>query len=797
MGDLGPLGPQAAEEVSTIVAGDKSSTEPGKAKGRKSKKRDADGGRKKPRFDYPRTGKGPIHRWLPSWRVVLGTVVTLIAVGIGLFIAAYVTTDIPEPGDFAQAEGSNVYFADDETQMGSFAEYNREIVEMSTLPEHIGHAVVASEDRRFYENVGVDPIAIGRALWNNVRGNPTQGGSTLTQQYVERYYLGTTTNIPGKVREAILALKIDREQSKDEILGDYLNTIYFGRNAYGIETAAQNYFGKPAAELTLSESALLAGIIPAPSAWDPAENPERAEQRWARTLDFMVSDGWITQAEADEQTFPETVEYSRSDTYAGPTGYLLDMVRTELVDEAGLTAEQIDTLGLRVRTTIDADAQASAVDVVDSLPEDRPENNRVAIVSLDPADGSVVALYGGADFLTTSRNAATQDVAQAGSTFKPFTLVAALEDGYGLGTGYSSYTPMVIDGFEEPVNNYDLVNRGWIDLVTATQHSVNTVYAQLNVDVGPERAMEVAVDAGYPEDTPGLAPVPSNVLGPASPHPIDVARAYATFAAEGVRHETHIVDEVLDSDGNVVYSGGSPGRRVIEEDVMAEATYAMSQVINGGTGVRALDLGRPAAGKTGTSNDARSAWFAGYTPQLTTVVAMYQVGEDGGEETLTPFGEYDSITGSTYPTTMWRDFMAEVLADEPIEDFPERTYIQQAPPAQPVEPAPPPAPEPEPEPPAPEPEPEPTTEPEPEPTTEPDPEPEPTTEPDPEPTQPPDEPEPEPTQPADEEEADARPGGRPDGESGQQDSRASRSENRGDNRDGRNGAANRPGRGSG
>ncbi|HLS49864.1 MAG TPA: biosynthetic peptidoglycan transglycosylase, partial [Actinomycetaceae bacterium] len=277
------------------------------------------------RWDYPRAGKGPVHRWLPSWRVVLGTVVTVIALGLGLFVVAYLTTDIPEPDDFAQAETTTVYYADGETEMGSFATFDRSIVGLATLPEHVGHAVVASEDRRFYENVGVDPIGIARALWNNVRGNERQGGSTLTQQYVERYFVGETiTSYVGKAREAILAIKIDREQTKDEILGNYLNTIYFGRGAYGIEAAARNYFDKPAAELTLSESALLAGIIPAPSAWDPASNPERAEERWARTLRFMVEDGWITQEEADSQSFPETIDPVRDDRYGGPGGYLLE-----------------------------------------------------------------------------------------------------------------------------------------------------------------------------------------------------------------------------------------------------------------------------------------------------------------------------------------------------------------------------------------------------------------------------------------------------------------------------------------
>ena len=200
-------------------------------------------------------------RWLPSWRVVLGTVAVIAAVGAGLFFAAYQSIAVPEPDDFSQAETTNVYYADGETLMGSYAEYDRTSVDFATLPLHVGHAVVASEDRTFFENEGIDLRGIARALWNNLRGLPTQGGSTITQQYVERYYVGTTTSYTGKFKEAILAIKIDNQQDKEEILGNYLNTIYFGRGSYGIEVAAQNYFGKPASELTVSESALLAGVI--------------------------------------------------------------------------------------------------------------------------------------------------------------------------------------------------------------------------------------------------------------------------------------------------------------------------------------------------------------------------------------------------------------------------------------------------------------------------------------------------------------------------------------------------------
>lgn len=620
---------------------------------------------------YPRRGKGPIRRWLPSWRVVLGSFLLLVAVGGGLLFAAYQSIAVPEPDDFAQAETTKVYFADGETLMGTFAEYNRESVDIETLPAHIGHAVIASEDRTFFDNRGIDLRGIARALWNNVRGLPTQGGSTITQQYVERYYTGTTTSYTGKFKEAILAVKIDSQQTKDEILGNYLNTIYFGRGAYGIEVAAQHYFGKPAAELSISEAALLAGIIPSPSNYDPAVSPETAEQRWNRVLDLMVEDGWLDQAERDAQTFPATIDFAPADTFAGPTGYLLDMVRTELAADAGIDEFEFSTAGLTVVTTIEKPRQDAAVAAVEKLPEDRPENNRVGLVSMDPNTGRIVALYGGPDFVTQSRNAVTQDRAQGGSTFKPFTLIAALEDGASLRDQYESYTPMEIPGYDFRVSNFDSANRGSIDLIRATQDSVNTVYAQLNVEYGPERTVEVATKLGIPEDTPGLIASPSNVLGPASPRAIDTVTAFGTIASGGVRHDPYIVDTVTDRDGNVRYKGMSEGERVVEAGVIANATHAMRAVVNGGTGEYASRIGRPAAGKTGSSNDYRSAWFAGFVPQLVTVVNMYQVGPDGEEESLTGFGGVRIIAGGTWPTRIWTDYMKVALQGVEVETFPQ------------------------------------------------------------------------------------------------------------------------------
>src|SRR5699024_5222773 len=313
----------------------------------------------------------------------------------------------------------------------------------------------ASEDQRFYSNVGVDPVGILRALWNNLTTDSRQGASTLTMQYVERYYTGQTDGYIDKFREAILALKIDQQQSKDEILSHYMNTIYFGRGAYGIERASQEYFGHPASELTVSESALLAGIIPSPGNWDPAVNPDMAHARWQRTLDYMVASGYISQAEADEQEFPETAGSKDADTYGGTDGYLLVMIRDELLAN-GFTKDQIDSGGLEIVSTIDQDKQAAAVEAAENLPDDKPEGVRVALTSIDNDTGGIIALYGGHDYLERQSNNATQDIAQGGSTFKAFGLIAALENGATLEASFPSYSPMTVNGYT--INNFDSIN---------------------------------------------------------------------------------------------------------------------------------------------------------------------------------------------------------------------------------------------------------------------------------------------------------------------------------------------------
>ena len=628
-------------------------------------------------IDYPRAGKSGVRRWLPSWRLVLGSFLFVVFLGVGLVVAAYQSTTIPAPQDMVSAQTTTVYYADGETEMGRFAVENREIIDFATLPEHVGLAVVAAEDQTFFENSGIDPVGMVRALWNNVRYGTKQGGSTLTQQYAERYYQGTTRDYVGKFREALLAVKIAQTQDKDEILGNYLNTIYFGRGAYGVQAAAQAYFGRDAAKLTVPQAALLAGVIPAPSRFDPRVDAEQAERRWEYVMDRMVADGYVSAAERADMEFPKVKKYRQSDTFAGPQGYLLDMVRRELIERSPITEDEIDTTGLRIVTTIDPAIQEAAVAVVDELPEDTPELLRTAVVTIDPADGALLGLYGGPDFVEYPQNAVTQDIAQAGSTFKPFTLIAALEEDISLRETYDGRSPGFIEGFseEDGVRNYGNTSYGTMDLVEATAKSVNTVYAALNVEIGPEKAVDVAVRAGLPEDTQDLLDNPANVLGTAAPHPIDMASAYATIAAGGIHHDWFIVREATYLSGGVAYEGAQTGNRVFDEDVIADTTFALTQVVEAGSATKVRALGRPVAGKTGSSNRNLSAWFVGYTPQLATAVAMYQPDEEGNPEPITPFGGEREITGGTWPTTLWTSYMGTVLENYEIEDFPPRADV--------------------------------------------------------------------------------------------------------------------------
>nr|WP_246256751.1 transglycosylase domain-containing protein [Isoptericola halotolerans] len=613
-----------------------------------------------------------------------------IALGAGLFFAAWTSTEIPDNLDDVENQATTVYYGNG-NEVGSYSTIKRELVDYDTLPAYVGDAVVASEDATFWTNGGVDFRGIARAAMNNVTGSGgRQGASTLTQQYVEQYYLGRTQDYLGKAKEAIIALKIARDQSKELVLERYLNTIYFGRGAYGVQAAAQAYFEKDAADLTYSEAAMLSGIIPSPVNYDPSVQLEVAQKRWQRSINRMADQGYITEEERQSAEFPEFVEkQENTNSLGGQKGYVMAAVKTELLKN-GLTEEELETKGLQIYTTIKPKLQREAADIVKNMPDDASKKVRPSIVSIDPSNGDIVALYGGKNYIKQSLNTATQDTVQGGSTFKPFTLIGALEEGYDLTTTFDGNSPKVFPGADNgndwTVNNFGGQSLGSsIDLVTATANSVNTAYAELNMEVGPQKTVEVAHRLGIREST-DLLSNNGNVLGTDSVYPVDLASAYATIAAEGMYIEPHVVDRVEHRDGTVRWEPDTVAEKRFERDTMAAATYAMTQVVEQGSGRAALDLTgpdgtrRPVAGKTGTANDNETAWFAGYTPQLATIVNVRQYknvdveeGILGGKEPIDTFGGYPEITGSTWPAAAWTEFMQVALEGEEIEEFPTYT----------------------------------------------------------------------------------------------------------------------------
>lgn len=629
--------------------------------------------RKKTKFwNYPRAGKGSVHRWIPSWRFTVISTFTLFLTGCATILGMYFSLGIPEPDELALAQKTTVYYNDGKTGMGDIYEYDRTPVQLDTLPKYIGESVIASEDRTFYTNSGVDFAGIVRAAWNNIRGGARQGASTLTQQYVENYYLGKTRGYLDKLKEALLAIKVDRNMGKNEILQDYLNTIYYGRGAYGIESAAIRYFGKHASEIDLNQAALLTAVIPAPSSWDPAVNPKKAKERFNRVIKLMREDGYITDEDVKKATMPQTLPPSKGnqEQYRGPKGYLLDQAQRELIATGKFTEDTLRQGGYRITTTIDPTLQKYAEEAIGTLPTSRPANNYVGLLSADPRTGEIYAMYGGADYLARQRNSATQDHAQAGSTFKVFGALAALEQGKGIyTTKYDNTSPVRVGGMS--FQNYGNYSYRPSDMYVATRDSLNTYYIQLNRDVKPRNTKAAAIQAGIPENTPGLDDGLSNVLGSSSPRNVDMTRAYATFASRGIKHDIHIVKEVRDSSGNIVYSADTKGKRAIDEKVADNMNLLLGAVTGSeGTASVAGRLGFDVSGKTGTSSGPVSAWFAGYTPEMVTVVNMYQIGANGEEEVLTGFGRHArTMTGGDYPAEVWVAYMKKASKDVKMSKF--------------------------------------------------------------------------------------------------------------------------------
>ena len=592
--------------------------------------------------------------------------------GIFLFGFAYFTVSIPDPNAYVNSQATIIQYADG-TEIGRIGSENRTVVTLAEIPVQVRNAVMAAEDRNFYSNRAVSPIGIARAVWNNLRGGSLQGGSTITQQYAKTAFLTPERSIQRKVTELVIAIKLENQFTKDEILENYLNTIYFGRGSYGVQTASQVYFGTTVDKLTTAQSAVLASILRSPGLYDPGfkkENLPRLEKRFAYVIDGMVEAGWLEKEKAAKIKFPIINPRVTSGALAGPKGYVISWVEREL-NQLGFTDEQLMIGGYIIKTTLVKDAQEAAVAAVNKeAPTKAPENLHIGLVAIRPGTGEILAMYGGQDYLKYQFNAATQGITSGGSSFKAFTLVAALEEGIPLTSVWNGDSPKVYDdgiGRPYPVNNYGSESWGNMSLLTATEKSVNTIYVPLGMKAGLEKVVDVARRAGIPDSVEMIAS-PSVSLGAASPHVIDLANAYATFAAQGVYAKPFIINEVQGPNKGILYQGRVQAQEVFRKDVMADLTYALSRVTTSGTAaVVGSRVARPTAGKTGTSNDNASAWFNGYTPEVAASVAFYR---DDATQSLNGIGGLTSVTGGSFPARIWAEFVKGYLKKAPVQEFP-------------------------------------------------------------------------------------------------------------------------------
>jgi penicillin-binding protein 1A len=611
--------------------------------------------------------------WWKRWWVVLLVFPALALGAVGLLLFFVVFSSIPLPEDIA-ATASVVYDVDGE-EVGSLSEAaNQDIVDLEEIPEHTRQAVMAAEDRGFYDHNGISATGIARALFTNVRGGGvSQGGSTITQQYIKNAALSPDQTYTRKVQEAALAIKLERAYSKDEILGFYLNSIYWGRGAIGVESAAQSHFGIPAAELDVNQSALLAGIIAAPEAFDPRENPTRADERRVFALGGMLEQGWIDQATHDELVeagMPETTERQAMDL--GPNAYYLDAVRRVLTAQPEFQGGELFR-GLRVHTELDPRMQQAAQEELTRAVSEGPTDTG-AIVTVDPRTGGIRALVGGPDASEQSLNTALVSPRQPGSTFKAFTLQAFTEAGFSPETRFSAPGEIDLEGQDGSIRNFGGSTFGEQTVYQATASSTNTVYYQMQEEAGRERVVEAAGRAGLPLDKdeevyptdPSLRPEgqtlatnPSLTLGVNEFTPLEMASAFGTYAAEGVHVTPHLIVRVENADGRTVFEPTIDEDEDVDLNVARVVTQGLRGVITSGSGT-AADIGRPAAGKTGTTQESRDAWFVGYVPQLSTSVWLGNLDNSEIE------GE---ATGGGLAAPLWGAYMARAVEGLEVEDF--------------------------------------------------------------------------------------------------------------------------------
>ncbi|WP_224220092.1 transglycosylase domain-containing protein [Streptomyces olivaceus] len=683
-------------------------------------------------IDYPRYDKDGWRRWVPSWRLVSGLCIAFFGGVVAAAGLAYAMVSIPVEDDSATAQNNVYYWADGSRMVATGGERNRQSVNLAQIPKEMQYAIISQENKTFYTDSGIDPKGIARAVFNMAKGGDTQGGSTITQQYVKNAMLNDQSQtISRKVKEIFVSIKVGSKVSKDDILQGYLNSAYYGRGAYGIQAASQAYFNVDAVDLDAGQAAFLSAMLKGATYYDPAgaqsidtaatpeANRKRAASQMQDTLDKMVEYGHLGQEERAKFTELPKVENPRSNSQlGGQTGYLVDLAKASVIKSGKVTQKQLERGGYSIHTTFEkkkVDKLKAAVENVYKEkidPEKRPETDthvQFGGASVNPETGAIEAIYGGQDATKHFTNNADVTGAQVGSTFKPFVLAAAMKWGVrdpDLGeqqaqdertvvspkSRYSGKNDLKIKEYDgtiwenEKGEQWRQENDGqadapagappdyMIDLREAMRESVNSAFVQLGMDVGLDKVAEAATDAGLLEDSLAGSGYPSFSIGVSDPSAIRMAGSYATFAESGKQREPFSVTKVTDKDGTV-YSHKVETKQAFTAKVADNVTNVLKTVVDKGTGTNAQLPGREVAGKTGTTDGNKSAWFVGYTPQLSTAISMFRYPDDEtmkDRKFLEMFGTggEKKIHGASFPSTIWHDYMAEALKGTKAEKFP-------------------------------------------------------------------------------------------------------------------------------
>ncbi|MEU3098322.1 transglycosylase domain-containing protein [Streptomyces sp. NPDC006967] len=642
------------------------------------------------------TGRSGIRR-LFTWKKIVGTFFGLCLLGMGAFIVLYMVIDIPEGNAEAELQG-NVYKYSDGSVMARRG-YNRDIVDLARIPKDVQRTFVAAENKSFYKDSGVDIKGTARGLLNTLSGKGAQGGSTITQQYVKNYYLTQEQTVSRKMKELVISLKLDREKSKDYILAGYINTSYYGRGAYGIQAAAQAYYHVDAEKLTVEQGAYLAALLQAPSQYDWAAASENGkklvQERWNYVLDNMVEQEWLSGSDRQGMEFPVPKEPKASPGLEGQRGYLVEAANNALKQQlvaqgAAEDMEQakalVDLGGYTITLNIDKKKQAALEKAVKTrltgkLDPDKREVDadiQAGGVSVDPKTGAVVAMYGGVDYVKHFTNNATREDYQPASTFKPAILAAAVDQAAETQDGVPITADTIYDGtskrqvvdgdrevgFAPP--NEDDVDYGDITVQEAMNKSVNSVFAQMGIDVGMPEVVKVAGELGM--ETEGMEAVPAQTLGSMGASPLEMAGVYATLANHGKKVAPAMVKSAEHNDRTIEFPE-PVGEQVISREAADTVTSVLTGVVDDGTARKSvrenpLRDGQQVAGKTGTSDNNKSAWFTGYTPELVTSVGLF------GEDDKPPHKQvpmYEAggvdyrVNGGGFPAEIWAAYTFGVM----------------------------------------------------------------------------------------------------------------------------------------